>query len=100
MDKKIAALLGAAALGTVGSAQASSVPATAPTDVLQAGSYAELLQPIPNATALLSLVDERTPDASAGPTVQLAQAHHHHHHHSQPRRHRHHHHHHHHHHHR
>jgi hypothetical protein len=95
MDKKIAALLGAAALGTVGSAQAS------PIDVLQANSYADLLQPIPNAAALLSAVDERTPDASAGPTIQLAQAHHHHHHHhhhSYSRRHRHHHHHHHHHH--
>ncbi len=48
MEKKIAGLLGAvASLGALGAAQAA--PAPAPTDVLQASSYAELLEPITNA---------------------------------------------------
>ena len=50
MEKKIAGLLGAvASLGALGAAQAA--PAPAPTDVLQASSYAELLEPITNASA-------------------------------------------------
>jgi hypothetical protein len=109
MDKKIAGLLGAAvALGTLGTAQAAPAPAT--TDVLAANSFADLLQPIPNAVALLQAVDESAPAASTDGNIQLAQYHHHHHHHHHglrriiPRvlfgpRHRHHHHHHHHHHH-
>jgi hypothetical protein len=108
MDKKIAGLLGAvAALGTLNAAQAA--PAPAPTDVLQANSFADLLEPIPNAKAMLQAVDEQSPAASAQDNVQLAQFHHHHHHHHHhhwrrpvvvvvPHRHRHHHHHHHHHH--
>jgi hypothetical protein len=99
MDKRLAGLLGAAAtLGTLGTAQAASGPATEPSEVLQAGSYADLLQPIPNAAATLKVIDEGTPMASAEPKVQLAQMHHHHHHHHHHhfRRHRHHHHHHHH----
>ena len=79
MDKKIAGLLGAvAALGTFGSAEAA--PAPAPADVLQANSYAELLEPIPNAGALLQAIDEQVP-AKASENVQLAQYYHHHHHH-------------------
>ena len=79
MDKKIAGLLGAvAALGTFGSAEAA--PAPAPADVLQANSYAELLEPIPNAGALLQAIDEQAPE-KASENVQLAQFHHHHHHH-------------------
>jgi hypothetical protein len=107
MDKKIAGLLGAvAALGTLNAAQAT--PAPAPADVLQANSFADLLQPIPNAKAQLQAVDEREPAPSASDNVQLAQFHHHHHHHHHshwrrpvvivvPHRHHHHHHHHHHH---
>jgi hypothetical protein len=87
MDKKIAGLLGAvAALGTFGSAEAA--PAPAPADVLQANSYAELLEPIPNAGALLQAIDEQAP-AKASENVELAQYyyhHHHHHHHSFYRR--------------
>ena len=107
MDKKIAGLLGAvAALSTLGAAQAT--PAPAPSDALTANSYADLLQPIPNATKTLQALDEQAPTKSAEGNVQLAQMHHHHHHHSHMRRgpvvvigrHRHHHHHHHHHHHR
>ena len=107
MDKKIAGLLGAvAALGTLNAAQAA--PAPTPADMLQANSFADLLQPIPNAKAQLQAIDEREP-ALAADNVQLAQFHHHHHHHHHshwrrpvivvvPHRHRHHHHHHHHHH--
>lgn len=77
MDKKIAGLLGAAAaLGTFGSAQATP----APDDVLKASSYAELLEPIPNASALLQAIDESAPP-KADSNVQLAQFYYHHHHH-------------------
>jgi len=78
MEKKIAGVLGAvAALSTLTAAQA------APTDVLRANSYAELLNPIPDATAQLKALDERTPSQAAGQekTLQLAYHHHHHHHH-------------------
>ena len=110
MDKKIAGLLGAAAaLGALNAAQAA--PSPAPSDVLQASSFADLLQPIPNAAALLQAVDESAPAPSKN--VEMAQLvvvgrhhhHHHHHHHAYrryvprvvigPRRHHHHHHHHH-----
>jgi hypothetical protein len=58
---------------------------------LRANSFAVLLQPIPNAAALLQAVDESAPGPSANENVQLAQLyirehHHHHHHHSQYRR--------------
>jgi hypothetical protein len=109
MEKKIAGLLGAmATLGVVNAAQAAPVPSPAPTDVLRANSFADLLNPIPNAAALLQAVDESGPVSSANENVQLAQYHHHHHHHHHayrryaprlivvPRRHHHHHHHHHH----
>jgi hypothetical protein len=88
MDKKIAGLLGAVAtLGTFGTAEAAPPPT--PADVLQANSYADLLEPIPNAGALLQAIDESAPQASEN--VQLAQFyyhhhHHHHHHHSFYRR--------------
>src|ERR1700676_5297025 len=110
MEKKIAGLLGAVAtLGTFNAPQAAPTPSPAPTDVMRANSFADLLEPIPNAAALLRAVDESGPITSADENVQLAQYHHHHHHHSQyrryapriivvPRRYRHHHHHHHHHH--
>ena len=114
MDKKIAGLLGAvAALGTLGAAQASPTPS--PSDALKADSYADLLEPIPNAAKILQALDEQAPAKSAEADVKVAQyyppAHHHHHHNAYrrmyaprvivvpPRRYRHHHHHHHHHHH-
>jgi hypothetical protein len=97
MEKRVAGLLGAvAAIGTLSTAQAAPAPASDPAEVLQANSYAELLQPIPNAAATLKVIDERAPAASAEARVQLAQAHHHHHHHHRRRHHHHHHHHHHH----
>jgi hypothetical protein len=114
MEKKIAGLLGAmATLGAFGAAQAAPTPAPAPSDVLKANSYADLLEPIQNATAVLQAVDEAAPTPSADDAnIHLAQIyierhhhHHHHHHHAYrrrimvvPPRYRHHHHHHHHHH--
>jgi hypothetical protein len=101
MESKIAGMIGVAALAALGSTEALAAPD--PDAALQAKSFAELLQPIPNATALL----ENAATASAAKRamesdgVQLAQYyhhHHHHHHHWSPwRRHHHHHHHHHHH---
>src|ERR1700712_2997668 len=80
MDKKIAGILGAVAtLGSFTAAEAG--PAPAPADVLRANSYADLLERIPNAVALLQAVDESTP-AQTTDNVQLAQFYHHHHHHS------------------
>jgi hypothetical protein len=89
MEKKIAGLLGAmATLGAFNAAEAAPIPSPAPTDILRANSFADLLEPIPNAAALLQAVDESRPSASADENVQLAQYyhHHHHHHHSQYRR--------------
>src|SRR5581483_9523257 len=84
MDKKIAGLLGAAAtLGAMNAAQAAPTP-SAPGDGLRANSFAELLEPIPNAASLLRTVNQAQPAPSAEPNVQLAQIyyrHHHHHHH-------------------
>jgi len=99
MDKKIAGLLGAvAALTSMNAANAATPAAPVPTETMQAGSYADLLNPIPNAVALLIADDTARSGKSLSEDmggVQLAQ-HHHHHHHRYRRRHRHHHHHHHH----
>lgn len=85
MEKKIAGLLGAmVTLGAFNAAEAAPIPSPAPTDVLRANSFADLLEPIPNATALLQTVDESAPSPSANENAQLAQFygyHHHHHHH-------------------
>ncbi len=95
MGKKIAGLLGAmVTLGALNAAEAAPMPSPAPTDVLRANSFADLLEPIPNAVALLQVVDESGPASLANENIQLAQYHHHHHHYR--RRHHHHHHHHHH----
>jgi opacity protein-like surface antigen len=88
MDKRIAGLLGAvAAVGALSSAQAAPAPST--TDVLQANSYADLLEPIPNAAKVLQALDEQAPAKSAEGNVQVAQFYHfyhHHHHHGYFRR--------------
>lgn len=91
MGKKIAGLVGAmATLGAFNVAEAAPIPSPAPTDILRANSFADLLEPIPNAAELLRIVDETRPVPSADENVQLAQFyyhhHHHHHHHSQYRR--------------
>jgi hypothetical protein len=73
MDKRIAGLLGAAAAVTaLSGVQANAAPT-------QAASYADLLQPVPNAVSALQADDERRA-AEPEARVQLAQYHHHHHH--------------------
>jgi hypothetical protein len=88
MDKKIAGLLGAAAaLATVGAANATEVQGNAPNP---ASNYRELLAPVPNALAALKADDARR-DGESRDGVKLAQVtigvghHHHHHHHHGPR---------------
>jgi hypothetical protein len=96
MDKTIIGLLsGASALALIGGAQAAPAP-TGPA-VQPASSFAELLDPIPNAVELLNAENQHA--ASDAATVErpmeLAQYyHHHHHHHHYHHRHHHHHHHH------
>jgi len=71
-------LCSAAAILTFGTAAQAATPATADTSAaLSAGSYADLLAPIPNAVALLQADDAVRVQQ---PRVQLAQYHHHHHH--------------------
>jgi hypothetical protein len=90
MERKIAGLLGAVAtLGAFNAAQAAPTPNPAPTDVLRANSFAELLEPIPNAASLLQAVDESAPAPTANENIEMAQLyiyHHHHHHHHAWRR--------------
>jgi hypothetical protein len=82
MEKKIAGLLGAvAAVGALNAAQASPAPAPSPSDALKANSYAELLEPIPNAAKVLQALDEQAPAKSTEGNVTVAQFYHHHHHH-------------------
>ena len=104
MDKKIAGLLGGVtALTALGAAQAATPQTGAAGEGPRASSYADLLNPIPNAVAALQ-EDDAAHDAKASTAgVKVAEDHHHHHHHRYHRRvivikpHRHHHHHHHHH---
>lgn len=85
MDKKIVGMVGAiSGLASLDSAQAATAPGPSATELLGARSYAELLDPIPNALALLWEVE--TADAAregrvsgTDPNMRLA-AHHHHHH--------------------
>src|ERR1700732_2032728 len=91
MDKKVAGLVGAvSAFATMTAVEAAR--AREATEVLNARSYAELLQPIPNAVALLMAADavnaaRAKGEAGQDPNVKLAQYypygyyHHHHHHH-------------------
>ena len=97
MDKKIAGLIGAVStFAAFGGAQAA---ATAPTrEVLAATSYDDLLQPVPNAVALLAAHDAVLGEATASDDevkIENVRFHHHHHHHHRFFRHHHHHHHHH-----
>jgi hypothetical protein len=83
LDKTLISLLsGASALALLGGSQASAAPPVDQVNVLQpARSFAELLEPIPNAGNILRAEDER----NAGVAVEekpivMAQYHHHHHH--------------------
>ncbi len=80
MDKKIVGLIGAvAALGVYDGAKAAPVVGAVASDVLRANSYADLLEPIPNALATLQAIDAG-PAASADGNVELAQFYYYHHH--------------------
>ena len=52
-----------ATLGAFNPAEAAPVAGPAPTDILRANSFADLLEPIPDAVALLQAVDENAPAA-------------------------------------
>jgi hypothetical protein len=82
MDKTIVGLLsGASALALMGGAQAAP-PAVEPA-IQPASSFAELLEPIPNAVERLNADNQRAASDAAADEhpVQLAQYYHHHHHH-------------------
>ncbi len=88
MDTKIASLVGV--LTTFGAVTAvNATPVQPPAvDVMEVHSYADLLQPIPNALALLQASDaakkaaeeQAAANASEDAQIELAQYHHHHHH--------------------
>jgi hypothetical protein len=81
MDKKIAGLLGAAAaLSTIGAAQAA---APAQTQTAPATAYRDLLNPIPNAAALLKADNGQREQGQmkVADTVVIKHKRHHHHHH-------------------
>ena len=90
MDKTLAGLIGAAGLLAT-SAQSATAAPVALADAMQAQSYADLLKPIPNATALLKASDAaQTRNAETGAAGQAEitpvqwwyyRRYHHHHHH-------------------
>jgi hypothetical protein len=87
MEQKIIGIVGAiAGLASLDSTQAAQATES-PTGFQPARSYAELLDPVPNALAMLRAADASARSAPAGEAtgeganVQLAQYHHHHHHH-------------------
>jgi hypothetical protein len=81
MDKKIIGALGAAsALALAAGGSAIAAPGAETPSLRPAQSFAELLDPIPNATATLIAEDQKPAETDEAP-VQLAQYHHHHHHH-------------------
>jgi hypothetical protein len=98
LDKTFIGLLsGASALALLGGAQASAAPAIGEVSTLQpAQSFAELLDPIPNAEKVLRADDERAAaDATEDKPLVVADYYHHHYHHHHYHHHHHHHHHHH-----
>lgn len=100
MDKKIVGLIGGAisALALLGPARAETAAAPPAAQSLAAGSFEDLLQPLPNAASILRAVDEANANGEATQPGDLMLAqyyYHHHHHHHHYRRHHHHHHHHH-----
>jgi hypothetical protein len=83
---KVVGIVGAVSgLAALDGAQAAALDTPNTTGLIAAKSYAELLEPIPNALAVLRAVDaaEAARSAQAAPTdadVTLVQYHHHHHH--------------------
>ena len=100
MDKRVVGVIGAITgqASLDGAAQAAA-PATPNPDAMNARSFAQLLDPIPNAVAMLQAADAAAAarDGAVQDDVQVAQVyvvpHHHHHHHRYRRYHHHHHHH-------
>jgi hypothetical protein len=82
---KVVGLVGAiSGLATLDGAQAASLESPNTTGLTPARSYAELLEPIPNALAVLRAVDaaeatRSAQEAGADANVTLVQYHHHHH---------------------
>ena len=75
-------LCSTAMLLSFGAASQAATPApNQPAPALQANSYADLLAPIPDATAQLEADNLARAQAASQPRFQLAQYHHHHHHH-------------------
>ncbi len=97
LDKTLIGLIGgASALALLGGAQASAAPTADEVMLQPARSFAELLDPIPNAEKVLRADNERVSDASViedQPMVVAEYYHHHHHHHYHHHYHHHHHHH-------
>ena len=92
MDKTIVGILAAiGSMAPIAAAQAAVTPAEADR-AMNAGSFAELLRSVPNASAILKAADEQKPTTTQGDEVQVAQWHHHHHHHHYYHHHHHHHH--------
>jgi hypothetical protein len=99
MDKKIVGVVGViSGLASFDGAQAATEALPNTSELPAARSYAELLDPIPNALALLMAADAAQASAelvdpqAQSPNVKLAQYHHHHHHHYRHYHHHHHHH--------
>ncbi|MDR3449027.1 MAG: hypothetical protein P4M15_04655 [Alphaproteobacteria bacterium] len=86
MDKKIAQLLAAVgAVATMGSMN-RAVAQPNPVEILQAKSFAELLEPISDAPAILAAADAQPASAKGEQVAQYYHHHHHHHHHAYHRR--------------
>jgi hypothetical protein len=81
MDKKLAGLLGAAALTTVTAAQATAL---SPSDPVAVANYADLLAPVPDAVAALKADNARLTQVAETIIIKKGndrRRHHHHHHH-------------------
>ena len=95
MDKSVIGLVAAmGAAAPFAAAHAETVSSEEAANALRVNSVAELLDPAPNAVAVLSRLDQDRKTSTPDVGVQLAQWHHHHHHHHHWYHHHHHHHHH------
>jgi hypothetical protein len=97
MDKRIAGLLGAVSGLALTAGQTAAAPIPDISNIQSPKSYSELLEPIPNAAALLRVADAAEAAAKGAPSegatdpaVKLVYDHHHHHHHNYHHHHHHH----------
>jgi hypothetical protein len=80
MERSTLGLIAAVAgLSAIGAAPSEASTADVVNQAMQASSFSQLLDPIPNAAAILKAADEADGSARAIPNVELAQYHHHHH---------------------